>query len=589
MPRFGLRTRLLVGTVLVAASAVAATAWLSVQGTTRSIADQQRSLRDAYPGAYSGLVDYAATHTDWQSVGPVLANLAQFGGVRIVVTPVGGQPVQSSAAPPGSHQATQPAVAIDPLTIDNALAMTHFPDGIDPRVVGPFLLSTQEHADLEALVEVGAVCLRTYGVSATIAEVESGRPYLRVPLASVPRACLSRMNGLVGFQDSVKIVPTSTEKDALQRLSVLMKTCADPPGTVDLVLDGRGQVTSQTAGGDVLAAKCLADARRQLLRPYVAPAAFMQVTADGQSPESGVGLSYAGALRIAGAAVIVLALTVGVAMLLAGRIIRPVRVLTEATRRMRAGDATARARVGARWEIAELAAAFNEMAEHSARTEQQRKDMVSDVSHELRTPLGTLRGWLVAAQDGVADLDSELVSSLLEETLLLQHLVDDLRDLAMVDAGQLRLEPVELDLGALLRHVVAAGGGRATVAADQDLLLVADPIRLRQIIGNLVANAVRHTPPDGRITVSARCDGQDVFIEVADSGVGIPPEELPHVFDRFWRADKSRSRRTGGSGLGLAIVRQLVEAHGGTVAAASTPGEGTTVTLRFPAGTHPTR
>ena len=108
MARYGLRTRLLVGTVLVAASAVAATAWLSVQGTTRSISDQQRSLRGAYPGAYSGLVDYAATHTDWQAVGPVLANLAQFGGVRIVVTPVGERPIQSSAAPSGSHQDTQP-------------------------------------------------------------------------------------------------------------------------------------------------------------------------------------------------------------------------------------------------------------------------------------------------------------------------------------------------------------------------------------------------------------------------------------------------------------------------------------------------
>jgi two-component system sensor histidine kinase BaeS len=582
MARFGLRTRLLVGTILVAASAVAATAWLSVQGTARSIADQQKSLRSVYPGAYSGLVDYAATHTDWQSVGPVLASLANFAGVRIVVTPVGEQPIQSSAAPSGSHQVTQPSVAIDPLTIDNALAMTHFPDGIDPHVVGPFLLSTQEHADLEALVEDGAVCLRQHGVNANIAEVETGRPYLRITQASVPQLCQARMNSLVGFQDSEKIAPTSTEKAALAQLSALMKTCADAAGKVDLGLDGRGQVTLRTAGGDPRGAKCLADARRQLLRPYVAPAAFMQVTVDGHATEADVGLSSAGALRIAGVAAIVLALTVGIAMLLAGRIIRPVRVLTEATRRMRAGDATVRAQVGARWEISELAAAFNEMAEHAAHTEQQRKDLVSDVSHELRTPLGTLRGWLVAAQDGVAALDPELVSSLLEETLLLQHLVDDLGDLALADAGQLRLEPVELNLGALLRHVAAAGGGRATVVADQNLLLVVDPIRLRQVVGNLVANAVRHTPPDGQITLSARSDGQDVLIEVADSGTGIPPEDLPHVFDRFWRADKSRSRRTGGSGLGLAIVRQLVEAHGGEISAASTPGAGTTFTLRFP-------
>ncbi len=590
MPSRGLRARLLAGTIVVAAGAVAATAWLSVQGATTSIAQQEDTVRRAYPLAYEGVIDYAATHTDWSSVGPALADLAQQSGVRIVITPVGGRPIESSPSASGDPGAVEPSVAVDPLTVDNALASTRFPDGIDPRVVGPFLLTTPEHADLESLVESAVACLERYRIGADIAEVDSGRPYLRVPQGRAPPACqavLKAGNGLVGFEDSPSVTPTATEQAALTQLAVSVKTCVDRHDAVRLALSGTGEVTVGPTA-DPRQRTCLVDARRQLLRPYVAPAAFLKVTPLGQgTQEASVGLSSAGALRIAGVAAIVAALTVGVAMLLANRVTRPVQALTEATRRMRAGDGTARAGTTARWEIAELTAAFNEMAEHLARTDRQRKALVSDISHELRTPLGTIRGWLVAAHDGVADLDRDLVSSLLEETLLLQHLVDDLGDLALADAGQLRLDPVELNLGELLRHVAAAGGGRATVEAPPDLFLVADPMRLRQAVGNLLANAERHTPPGGRITLSARPSGSVVIVDVTDTGPGIPAADLPHVFDRFWRADKSRNRRTGGSGLGLAIVRQLVEAHGGEAQVTSTPGAGSTFTLRLPVTKEP--
>jgi two-component system sensor histidine kinase BaeS len=189
----------------------------------------------------------------------------------------------------------------------------------------------------------------------------------------------------------------------------------------------------------------------------------------------------------------------------------------------------------------------------------------------------------VAAQDGVADLDPELVESLLEETLVLTQLVDDLRDLASADAGELRLRPEPMDARELLTQLAVASSADISVAAAGDLRLHADPVRLRQAVGNLVTNAVRHTPPDGRITLRARRDREEVVIEVDDTGSGIAPEDVPHVFDRFWRADRSRSRATGGRGLGLAIARQLVEAHGGTVSVASTLGVGTTFTMRVPA------
>lgn len=584
MRRHGLRTRLLAGTVMVAAAAVAATAWLSVHGTTTSIEQQEGSLDQAYATAYEGLVDYAATHHDWSSVDSALGELQRQTGARIAVTPAGGKAIESSSA--GQAKADQGArsVSIDPLAVDTSLTSSRFPDGIDPQVVGPFKLTTQEHATLEGLAEDVASCMQRHGADATLAENASGRPYLRSPRAHAPRSCrtILRQNGSrVGFADSPGVQPTRTEQDALNQLTKRAARCLENESAPRPTLNGMGESTTASSANSP-AHTCFTDARRQLLRPYVAPTASLKVTPLGRDTREGVGLSSAGALQLAGVAAIVLLLTVGVAMLLASRVIRPVHALTVAARRMRAGDRQARADTNARWEVAELTQAFNEMAEHVDRTEQQRKELISDISHELRTPLGTVRGWLVAAQDGVVELDPELVSSLLEETGLLQHLVDDLRDLALVDAGQLRLEPVELNLGELLRHVAAAGSNRATVEAPSELLIMADPVRLRQTVGNLVANAERHTPEEGRITVSARRSRAGVVIEVTDTGPGIPEDELTHVFDRFWRADKSRNRRTGGSGLGLAIVRQLVEAHGGEVTVTSTPGAGSTFIVRLP-------
>lgn len=227
--------------------------------------------------------------------------------------------------------------------------------------------------------------------------------------------------------------------------------------------------------------------------------------------------------------------------------------------------------------------------------------MVSDVAHELRTPLSNIRGWLEGAQDGIADPDATFVSSLLEEAMQLQHIIDDLQDLAAADAGALRLHPEPVEIEDLLAHVAAAHQAQAEAAevrltvAETDGRgpvpeITADPVRLRQAVGNLVSNAVRHTPPGGRVTLRAYGAGdgeekggrEEIVVEVADTGSGIAPENLPYVFDRFWRAEKSRSRRTGGSGLGLAIVRKLVEAHDGRTGVLSTVGEGSVFTLRLP-------
>jgi two-component system sensor histidine kinase BaeS len=214
------------------------------------------------------------------------------------------------------------------------------------------------------------------------------------------------------------------------------------------------------------------------------------------------------------------------------------------------------------------------MAATRERLEKQRTDMVGDIAHELRTPLSNIRGWLETAQDGVSTVDPPLLASLLEEAGLLQHIIHDLQDLALADAGTLRLHREPVDVPELLNDL------RATASVEAEPLTVfADPVRLRQVLGNLVTNAVRHTPPGSRVTLRAYPDG---VIEVADTGPGIGPEDLPYVFDRFWRAEKSRNRATGGSGLGLAIVRKLAEAHGGAATAFSVPGQGATFRLRLP-------
>jgi signal transduction histidine kinase len=222
------------------------------------------------------------------------------------------------------------------------------------------------------------------------------------------------------------------------------------------------------------------------------------------------------------------------------------------------------------------------MAANLAASEEQRRQMVADIAHELRTPLSVMQANLEAMQDGVLPTDAEQLASLHEETLLLSRLVADLRLLSLAEAGQLELELTEADLGELasraaerLRPAADARGVALAVEIAAGLPRVqVDADRFIQMIGNLVDNALRYTPPGGRIELAVRWSGEAgptrrPIVAVTDTGGGIAPADLPHVFDRFYRGDKSRARASGGSGLGLAIVKQLVEAHGGQVWAES--------------------
>jgi signal transduction histidine kinase len=273
-----------------------------------------------------------------------------------------------------------------------------------------------------------------------------------------------------------------------------------------------------------------------------------------------------------------IALILGAGLFL--QITAPLRQLKKAAAGIARGDLNQRVTIRSRDEFGELGQTFNHMAASLADAETQRQHLVADVAHELRTPLSAIQGTLEGIQDGVLPLDEEQVAALYTETMLLNRLVGDLRLLSLAEAGQLKLELQETVPGELIQKVVErlrpqANQRKISLVLDiqDDLpLVVVDADRITQVMNNLLGNALRYTPEGGEITVRAArltVPAPALQISVTDTGPGIDPAALPLVFDRFYRADKSRTRSSGGSGLGLAIVKQLVEAHGGTVQAQS--------------------
>ncbi len=279
-----------------------------------------------------------------------------------------------------------------------------------------------------------------------------------------------------------------------------------------------------------------------------------------------------------------------VALWLTNRITKPVADLTEATRAITGGSIPPVVAVEGADEIAELGRAFNRMATQLAEDDARRRRLFAGIAHELRTPLSVIQGTLEGMLDHVIEATPERIAALHSQTLLLKRLITDLRDLSLAQAGQLELHRQPLDLGNIARETVEA---LAPLAEERGVVLRveastalpkvdADPDRMRQVVQNLVENALRHTAHGGEVRVSIRGSGDEVQCVVADTGAGIQPEDLPHIFEHFYRADRSRARSSGGTGLGLAIVKSLVEAHGGRVAVESMPGTGSTFVIALP-------
>ncbi|MBM3128432.1 MAG: HAMP domain-containing protein [Chloroflexi bacterium] len=303
-------------------------------------------------------------------------------------------------------------------------------------------------------------------------------------------------------------------------------------------------------------------------------------------------------LLLAGAVAGALALLFG--FFLFYQITAPLNALTTAARKIAAGDFTARVANPRGDEIGQVGRAFNAMAEALAQSETARRNMIADIAHELRNPLGVLQGQLEAMLDGVFPTTSEQIASLHDETLLLARLVGDLRDLALADAGQLQITRQPADVRALIERTA---GAFALQAHEQNIALTihcaenlpranVDAQRIEQVLRNLIGNALRHTPDGGRVSVQCSVLSEQtlgvggqrsaVSVRVSDTGSGISSEDLPRVFERFWRGDKARTRAGSGAGLGLAIAKQLIRAHNGAMGVESEAGRGATFWFTLP-------
>ena len=265
------------------------------------------------------------------------------------------------------------------------------------------------------------------------------------------------------------------------------------------------------------------------------------------------------------------------------RVALPLGDIVEAANRVADGDYSTRITEYGPPSLRTVGRAFNSMAARLESQERQRRDLMADIAHELRTPLSVIQGRLEGVLDGVYPRDEATLSQVIEETRLLARLVEDLRTLANAESGMLTLQKEPTDVAILIQDVVSSFSAetrtvsvRVDAAADLPLIEV-DPLRIREVVANLLSNAVRHTPAGGVVSLSVRVANERLVVTVADTGAGIAPEDLPKIFDRFYKGTTSR-----GSGLGLTIARNLVVAHGGEIAASSRQGEGTIVTLALP-------
>ncbi|MHA6630017.1 sensor histidine kinase [Pseudonocardia sichuanensis] len=590
--------RLLALSLSVASLAVIATALLATYDTGSRLREEEAgsaSRLETDMAISSALLRYANEHRSWDGVETLVRELAQRTGRRIAITTPDGGIVADSAVLLGTGSLdlpAAPAARLDAAAPRDAVAVAA-PVGAARTLTlqtdverNGWQLTAQERDQRRALAAEAQDCLRAAGVDATV-RVDAGAQVV----ASAPAAtgawpvrghpCVpEELFGPSAAALELAVRTAERGVACLDRLG-LAHTVATTTHGLPAVLppDGTAPSTEWTA--------CLRTARAEAERPFVAPPAQLYLGTDDRfdpfAPDAWLrtGATVAGVLLVA-----------GLVTMVAGRhLVRPIRILTAAAVRMADGHHGARVPVVGGDEVARLGRAFNDMAASVERGERQRTAMIGDVAHELRSPLANVRSQLEAAEDGVLPLDAALVRSLQEECGLLARLVADLQELAMAEAGVLRIHPEERDAGDLAAQAVAAHRGRADAAgvavrlhAPDPVPVLADPARLRQALGNLVANAVTHTPRGGSVEVAVRSCGESVLLSVTDDGAGITAEHLPHVFDRFYRVDPSRSRGTGGSGLGLAITRHLVEAHGGHVHATSVPGAGSVFTIHLPAG-----
>nr|WSW66849.1 ATP-binding protein [Streptomyces sp. NBC_00995] len=528
--------------LLVAVVATAATAVLTLRLASGQVEESVSAGRSDTARITGELRDYGFAHGTWAGVQDVVHRLAEETGQRIRAGTGNGVLLADSDVLAGRKP--RPVSEQPPVVID-ALPELRFPSGTPPNLA--LVKQTVTAMGRYRITAARATCLT--GAGATVTATRDG--------TGLPRVVADRR------------VPR----------------CDDAAGGPDTV----------SAPDHDAAMGCMEEKGRQDLR-HCLQRAFATRTAVAAPDELHVRLGTRNeapptfdVMPVAGVAGGVMLVVVAGALLLGRTVLRPIGALTSAARGLGEGDLGRRVPVAGRDEIAELGRSFNRMADSLQDAEERQRRLTGDIAHELRTPLANLRGYLEALQDGLVEPTPELLASLHEEAMLQQRIVDDLQDLALAEAGALTYHRTRIELGEVLRACRTAHRARAEEAGVQltahahGLVPVeGDAHRLRQVVGNLVSNAVRATRSGGAVTIGAACREGAAVIEVRDTGSGIAAEELPYVFDRFWRADAARGRQTGGSGLGLSIVRQIVTDHGGSVQVDSTVDVGTVFTVRLP-------
>ncbi|MFE6491776.1 sensor histidine kinase [Streptomyces sp. NPDC057748] len=529
------RLRALALLMLVALAATAATAWLTLRQVNRQVRDTVTAGQQETRRITEELSAYAYTHGTWDGVSPTIAELARDTGQRIRVSTENNTLLADSDALAG--RAPRPASGQPPLLVDPRPQL-ELPSHMRPQA--RIKITASAILNYRSVVPYAA-CLTRAGAALTAVRTELGMPEV-TPDRKMP-GCRQTWNG------SAEVV----EADI-----AALEPCAK---------DSRRDV-------------CLQRVFKDRIADIAPPRLQITLGVRDQAPPT---LNVAPTVAVAAA--VALAAILG-ALLFSRAVLRPIRAMTSAAKSLGEGDLDQRVPVSGRDEIAELGRAFNRMAASLQAGEERQRRLTGDIAHELRTPLANLRGYLEALRDAVVEPTPELLDSLHEEAMLQQRIVDDLQDLALAEAGALTYHRSQVELGELLEGCRAAYAAQASaeqvrldVQAPAKARVHADPGRLRQAVGNLIGNALRHTSAGGTVTLRLVPQGQLAVVQVQDTGSGIPAEDLPHVFDRFWRADVARGRETGGSGLGLSIARQIVADHQGTIGVESTVGEGTVFTI----------
>jgi len=582
---FRLRIFLLV--MIVAVTAIGTTAWLTLSLTSREVERSNEAAVQHQTEIVEAVQRFGMLRGRWPGLDVLVADLAERTRLHIQLRTDDGLvlvdsdtiegrtsgPVQGTALGVDPRPSLSPAIeeAADPADPTVAPAPPAAPVRIASEAVTLVKMRPRLPADLFGPEPVD----RLYG-SPTMRMLRQAAQY-RAALITV--RCIDGDGAALASDEAPYLTPEqiSTRPDCVRTGTVAVRQD-------DAWLAGIWKLFARCAAPD---GSPLGACLHTVFTYAVTPAAAVHLNLYlGARPGQSVGdLGRPAALGAAGLIVVAL---VGTA-LIARRVSLPVRRLTEASRLLADGRLDVRVAAHGSSELARLSESFNAMAEAVQRSEERQRRLIADVAHEMRTPLSNLRGYLEGLSDGVVEPSRELFASLHEETLLQRRILDDLQVLALAEAGDLGYTMAPLDLaevvsgGATAHRAVAAEARVAlTVDAPRPVWIQGDPDRLRQVLGNLLTNAIRYTDAGGHVLLRVRADAGDAVLTVQDTGVGIAPADLSRVFDRFWRADPARQRATGGTGLGLTIAHRIVTDHGGRIEVASSPGLGTTFTVRLP-------